>query len=275
MKRNQRLSQTVHAFWAVGLVLLAFGLFATNSSAEPKAPSAASLISKWKNAIYTNREHSHLGLTILEPGSSPLKRQGEIWFKTKNSDDSRIFLKFGSPASIRGVAFLSLQSAGHDGADQWLYFPSYRKARRLSSHNRDDSFLDSDFSNGDISFEYEASFLWAITGEKKIENQDCYVVEGKIIPSKKGTFAYAREVMYVTKTDNLNLRSEFYDSSNSLVKILTVSKWKKYNNRWAADLVKVENAKTKHQSLLEFSDRRLDQDPPDRLFTLGELESGH
>ena len=135
--------------------------------------------------------------------------------------------------------------------------------------------MDSDFSNGDISFEYEGAFHWAVTGEKKVSGQNTYVIEGQVIPSKKNSIAYVREVLYVTKKDNLNLRSEFYGASNTLSKVLTVSKWKKYNSHWAADTIKVENVKTKHASLLEFSDRRLDQDPPDRLFTLGELESGH
>lgn len=278
MKSNLHLSQSVrHALGAFTSIIsaLTFSLLA-NAAVPPSQPlNADALIGKWKDAIYTNREHSHLTLSIIEPGTPPLMRQADIWFKTKGTGDSRILLKFTSPATLRGVAFLSLKSPTHDGADQWLYFPSYHKARRLSSHNRDDAFLDSDFSNGDISFEYEGAFQWTVIGSKMIDNQDTYVIEGKVKASKKETIAYEREVLYVTKSENLNLRSEFYGSDHSLLKVLTVAKWKKYNDHWAADSIKVENVKTKHQSHLEFSNRRLDQDPPDRLFTVGELESGH
>ena len=93
-------------------------------------------------------------------------------------------MKFDSPASIRGVAFLSLRTPGQEGADQWLYFPNYKKARRLSSHSRDEAFLDSDFSNGDINFEYEDAFDFKLTGEKRLGNQDVYVIEGKVKTEK-------------------------------------------------------------------------------------------
>ena len=243
------------------------------------APSADTLLSNWKNAIYTNHEHSQITLTLLEPGSSPLKRQAEIWYKSKSAGESQILMKFKSPASIAGVAFLSLRSAHQSGADQWLYFPAYKKARRLSSHNRDESFLDSDFSNGDISFEYEDAFDIRLRTQTKVEEnidgRPVYVLEGIVKPSKKEALPYSREVLFISKTENLNLRSEFYDQKNALVKVIRVANWKKYADRWSADKIQVENVKTKHQSVLSFEARDLSGVPPERLFTMSELESGH
>ena len=48
----------------------------------------------------------------------------------------------------------------------------------------------------------------------------------------------------------------------------------KYGGRWAANKIEVENEKTKHQSVLEFTARDLNVNSPDRLFTIGELEGG-
>jgi hypothetical protein len=246
----------------------------TAQGATAVAPSAEQLLDGWKNAIYTDREHSKLNLTLIDADGSKLLRQGEIWYKGKGADSNRILMRFNSPSTIRGIAFLSLRSSGQTGADQWLYIPAYKKARRLSSHGRDESFLDSDFTNGDISFEYEDAFTFKVAGEKRLANQEVYLVEGTIKPAKRAELAYSREVLYISKSEKLNLRTEFYDQKNKLVKVLTVGSWKKYAHRWAADKIEVENAITKHRSILEFSARDIDADPADRIFTLSELESG-
>lgn len=244
------------------------------SSAAKNLPTAEDLLSGWRNAIYTDREHSKLKLTLLAPGAAAVQRQAEIWYKSSDKNDSKILMKFHSPASIRGVAFLSLRDSSKDGADQWLYLPAYKKARRLSSHSRDESFLDSDFSNGDISFEYENAFNFKMAGEKTLDNQRVYMVEGLVKADKKETLQYGREVLFFTQKDKLNIRTEFYDHKNVLVKVLKVSQWKKYGSRWAADKIEVENMQSGHRSILEFSDRNSTTTPADRLFTLSELERG-
>jgi hypothetical protein len=262
-----------HMRFDLRLLGMAFGL-GLSLSAAAAPPSADALLSRWKNAMYTDREHSEMSLSLIDPGSSPVQRLAEVWYKSKAAGAHQILMRFKSPANLRGVAFLSVRAQDQHGDEQWLYFPAYRKARRLSSHNRDESFLDSDFTNGDISFEYEDAFDFKVIGEKTILQQDVYVVEGKIRPAKKEGLAYSKEVLFITKKDSLNLKTEFYDASGALVKTLTVSEWKKYRQRWAADAIEVENMKTHHRSVLRFQSRNLDENPSDALFTKSELESG-
>lgn len=239
-------------------------------------PSAESLLAGWKDAMYTDHESSSVELTLSEPGGEPIRRSARIWFRSRGRGDSRILMRFTAPADMRGTAFLSIRDSGAEGAaDQWLFFPAYHKARRLSAHNRDEPFLDSDFSNGDVSFEYERGFDFQVTGSRIWEGQDVYVLEGRGRGTSDAAEApYSREVLYIRKSDRLNVRSEFYGKDGALAKVLSVLEWKRYGTRWAADRIQIENASTHHRSTLVFSSRDLSAAPAAKIFTLAELESG-
>ena len=225
--------------------------------------------------MYTNHESSSVVLTLSEPGGEPIQRSARIWFKSRGQGDSRILMRFTAPAEMRGTAFLSIRDSGEAGADQWLYFPAYRKARRLSARNRDEPFLDSDFSNGDVSFEYERDFNFKVIGTQVWAGQDVYVLEGRVLRKRDGVdVPYSREVLYIRRSDRLNVRSEFYGKDGALTKVLSVLSWKRYGSRWAADRVEIENVSTHHRSTLEFRSRDMTTIPAAGLFTLADLESG-
>lgn len=251
-------------------------VYSLNAWASDKTlPSAETLLANWKNAIYTNSEESKITLLLVDPASnSQILREAKIWYKSHGKGDSRILMRFSAPASIRGTAFLSLRKADQNTASQWLYFPSYGKARRLSAHQSNEPFLDSDFNNGDISFEHEKAFNFKIQGSKTFNGDDVYILEGTLKDSKNKNLLYSREVLFIRKSDNLNIQTQFYDRDGSLMKTLTVNKWTKYGNRWAVDKIEVRNEVTKHRSVIEFISRNLKADPADHLFTMSELESG-
>jgi hypothetical protein len=237
-------------------------------------PSADTLLSKWKDAMYTTREESIMTLTLIDGNSQEtVKREAKVYYRSDNGENNRMMMRFTSPAAIRGTAFLSIREADQNRADQWLYFPAYKKARRLSARNPEEPFLDSDFNNGDISFDHEKTFHFTVKGIKKINGVDVYVVEGKL--KNPGTYKgqYSKEILYIQKKEHLNIRTEFYGMNGELIKTLTVPKWVKYGSRWAADLIQVKNEKTKHRSIIEFKSRNLKADPSPRIFTMSELES--
>ncbi len=255
-------------------IISVIGLLLSTGANATSFPSAESLLTNWKNAIYTDQEHSELVLSLIEPGSDPVDRKAELWHKSSEPGSHKFLMRFKSPASLRGVAFLSLRRPGQTGADQWLYFPSYGKARRLSSHGRDEPFLDSDFTNGDISFDYEDAFDFSVTREATVAGQLVYVVEGTVKPGKMGSLPYSKEVLFITKKDSLNLRTEFYGLNGVLVKTLVVSGWRRLKKQWTADSLEVETLKSRHRSVIRLVSRNVDEAPADSKFTQNELERG-
>lgn len=235
-------------------------------------PEAKSLLEHWKDAMYTPHESSKFRMTISPEKGDRIIREADIFYRSEDKKDVKIFMRFTMPVKIKGTAFLSLKKSQDDASDQWIYFPAYKKARRLSSRKKEDPFLDSDFSNGDISFEYHKGYTFKVLKEGKLGPKAVYVLEGTA-PANAETL-YGRQVLYITKDDNLNLKSEFYDRNGKLIKEFVVEKWAKYGDHWAIDRGLMKNFTNKSETEIEFLSRNPKDVPAEKLFTLVNLERG-
>ena len=66
-------------------------------------------------------------------------------------EEKRTVLFYQSPTNVRGTGFLTYDYPNADtDDDQWLYLPALRKVRRISSSDRGDYFLGTDFTYEDI-----------------------------------------------------------------------------------------------------------------------------
>ena len=247
-----------------------FLIFTLTLHAGP--PDAKTLLSNWKDAIYTPFETSKLRMTITAQNETPIVREAEISYSSEDLSDVKIYMRFHSPAKIRGTAFLSLKKSQSLSSDQWIYFPAYKKARRLSSRRKSDQFLDSDFSNGDISFEYHQGYEFKVLKDAELDGKKVYVLEGTAL-AETDTL-YGKQVLYISKTDNLTIKSEFFDKNNQLIKEFVVKKWKKYGAHWAIDSATMKSLKTQGQTEIEFLSRDISKKPSPKIFTLLNLERG-
>ena len=65
-------------------------------------------------------------------------------------DRTKSLAKFFRPASVSGTAMLSESREEEGDTLQWIYLPALRAIRQLSTEEKNDSFMGSDFSNADI-----------------------------------------------------------------------------------------------------------------------------
>ena len=235
-------------------------------------PEAKVLLDNWKDAMYTPHEASRFRMTISPESGEAIVREADIFYRSENRKDVKIFMRFTTPAKIKGTSFLSLKKDQNASSDQWIYFPAYKKARRLSSRKKEDPFLDSDFSNGDISFEYHQGYSFKVIKEGKLGPKAVYVLEGTAPESAE--VLYGKQVLYISKDDNLNMKSEFFDRNNKLIKEFVVKKWTKYGDHWAIDRGVMKNLTNKSETEIEFLKRDTKVSPPEKLFTLINLERG-
>jgi Outer membrane lipoprotein-sorting protein len=249
--------------WSLLIVLI-------SSSTYGATPDAQKLLRNWKDAMYTPQETSEIRMTITRPGKEKIEREAKVFYKSHNGQDIKILLSFTSPAKIRGTALLSLKKNATGPSDQWIYFPSYKKARRLSSRKSEDSFLDSDFSNGDISFQYQQGYTFKFLKEDTLADKKVFVLEGVATLDSP----YARQLLYITQDTNLNTKTEFIDKTGKIIKEFIVKKWNQYGSQWAIDDALMRNTETKSETRIEFTKRETALAPADNVFTLTHLERG-
>ena len=67
-----------------------------------------------------------------------------------NDAETRSLLRFYRPADIKGTGLFNIVYAEDRENDQWIYFPAFRRINQLSTEEKHQSFMGSDFTNADI-----------------------------------------------------------------------------------------------------------------------------
>jgi hypothetical protein len=157
-----------------------------------------------------------------------------------------------SPLDLKGVGSLSYRFLDLNEQDRtWLYTPTLRRVRRLSTSQRSDSVFGQD-TDLDSYYGYSGNIAWMswrFLGEKKMlgsfhalhspvewcpgkgdfafcdvwEPRDVFVVEGI---SKLPQYAYSKRILYIDKETYSVLYMDAYDHSGAL--------WKMWINQWRA-----------------------------------------
>ncbi len=140
-----------------------------------------------------------------------------IMFSQKVEDDqTNTLMRFLSPKSVKGVTLLNI----NDGEKIYLYMPAYGKARRIAGSSKSDEFMGTGLSYEDMSMDYQDKEY-----EKELleETDSEFIIE--VIPSEEDT-SYKKIILTVDKAKFYAKKVEFYETSNKLIKTLTINKIK-------------------------------------------------
>lgn len=169
---------------------------------------------------------------------------------TEDGDKSLIIFK--TPKDVKGTSTLTFtHKVGSD--DQWLYLPSIKRVKRISSNNKSGPFVGSEFAYEDLSSQEVEKYSYKFLEEK----ENLLIVEQDPVDPKSG---YIRRLVTYNKSKGYRIESvEFYDRKNSLLKTLNYSDYKLYKDKfWRAGTFKMVNHQSNKETILNFSDYNFD-----------------
>ncbi len=164
--------------------------------------------------------------------------------------------------------------------DSWLWIPSLRKIRKISTANSDDSFLGADFTVEDILTRRFGDETYTLIGEenfkgytckfdKKVYYKDepCFIIEAK---PKRSPWYYSKRILWVTKNFGCGIYEEKYDAKGKIFTNLF-----KYFQIFNVDgkeypvqiIIEGTDLRSGHRTTIVNSDVKLDQGLSERLFT--------
>jgi outer membrane lipoprotein-sorting protein len=195
-------------------------------------------------------------ITMTDKAGHKQVRTAEIWQKGTNK---RLF-KFTSPASQKGIGFLSLPND-----IMYIYMPAYAKERRIASSVKNQKFAGTDMTYDDLeakkySDKYTPSLI-------KTENNIFFL---KLVPKEKSQ--YSKVILQVNARTYLPIKAEYYDKGNNKIKVSTFDFQKSGNYYYVKTLI-VKDLKTKHSTTMTASDVKFDQNLGDDLFTVRNLKN--
>ena len=181
-------------------------------------------------------------------------------------DGDKSLIVFNSPKDVNGTATLTYTHKTV-ADDQWLYLPSIKRVKRISSNNKSGPFVGSEFAYEDLSSQEIEKYSYTFIAERN----GILVVEQQPVDPKSG---YTRRIVTYNKAKAYRIEKiEFYDRKNALLKTLSYSDYKLYKNKfWRASTLNMVNHQSKKETQLKFLDYNFDVELTDDDFTQNALK---
>lgn len=181
--------------------------------------------------------------------------------ENKSGDFSLVI--FEKPADVQGTSLLTHAHLDRPN-DQWLYLPEMRRTKRISSDSRNSSFMGSEFTYDDMTFNDLNKYNYKYVKEEKCALGTCFVVEQT--PKDKDS-TYSKLIVWYDKETYRISKTDYYDVKNELLKQMDRSKYLKPNNKtWFASEMKMVNVQTKKATVISFSDFKFNNNYTDKDF---------
>ncbi|MFQ5455538.1 MAG: outer membrane lipoprotein-sorting protein [Nitrospirota bacterium] len=212
-----------------------------------------------------------------------INKQGEerkivttrLWksYKGKNGFDSKTVFFTEFPPDSKGVGFLIWDySIEGKSDDLWLYLPSLRQVRRISTRDQDDAFMGSDLTFADMGQRRLDEDNHKLLRIEKYNGEPCYVIAST--PKDKGSI-YSKKITWVSKKNSIILKIDYYDRKGELLKIQTINWQSRNGGYWVWNNTHVKNVQTDHKTFYEISKLRINVGLRDNEFTERALKIGN
>lgn len=184
------------------------------------AQSANEIVKRAQELLYAKSSYSEMKMTIIKPDWQRILGM-KVW--ALEPDYAMIYIT--DPARDKGTVTLKRKN------EIWNWLPSIQKVIKIPPSMMNQSWMGSDFTNDDLvrSSSYEKDYTHKILGEEKLNDYICYKIES--IPKPEAGIVWSKVITYITKNSFMQLKSEFYDEENNLVKIFTGSEIKNIGGR--------------------------------------------
>jgi len=182
--------------------------------------SAREIVKKSNNLIRSKSSYAEFTLKIIKPDWS---REIEMKAWAIEPDYSMIYVT--APARDKGTVFLKRKQ------EVWNYIPTIQRTIKIPPSMMLQSWMGSDFTNDDLVRESSIveDYEHSIVGEEEFEGYSCYKIE--LIPKPDAGVVWGKIIMLVSKKEYLQLKMDYYDEDETLVKTMQGSKIKELGGR--------------------------------------------
>lgn len=173
--------------------------------------------------------------------------------ETKNDGDKSI-ITFLWPADVKGTKMLTWTHKKEDD-DQWLYLPSMKKVKRISSRSKTGSFMGSEFSYEDLGSQEVEKYKYKFVKDDELSGRKAWLIERYPNDEKSG---YSKQLLWLDKQYYQPLKIEYFDRKKEKLKTALFSEFKKFGKKfWRAGKIEMKNHQTAKRSVLEWGNRKL------------------
>jgi len=253
----------------VSLLCLVVGFAASGVAFAEEKRSALEIMKRVEEVNMTRDQRSHVKMTMIDAQGNThrietLRLHKHYGGRGGVDNKSVFFTEF--PPDQKGTGFLIWDYAVEGKPDDlWLYLPSLRSVRRMTTRDQHDSFMGSDLTFADMGARRldEDEHQLVFEGDCQALNEPCFVIEST--PKEKDS-PYGKKRYYISKKDWVPRRVEFFDRKMKPLKLQMIL-WQQVGEVLAWSRSEIVNVQTKHRTRFEISGVQNNTGLADEVFT--------
>lgn len=263
--------------WSRGATVLALLVLATAWTPRP-LPAQTAAEKGWQVAARSDRSdrgfgNSQASLEMVLRNNAGKEARRQLTIHTLEiQDEARgdfSLVVFDSPPDIAGTGLLT-HTKILDPDDQWLYLPSLKRVKRISSVNKSGPFVGSEFAFEDFTALELEKFSYQHLGEEPCGELTCDVIER--VPRYEHS-GYSRQKAWIDQEIYQVRKVEFFDRKASLLKTLTLDDYRQVGESiWRAHQLHMVNHVTGKSTDLLYADYTFGNDVDEADFSKGALQ---
>lgn len=186
----------------VTLSLFFLGLVCSVSGQDAKE-----IIRKMDDKMQGKSNESVMQMSIVRP-----KYTRTIELKNWSLGREYFMTYITAPAKDKGQVFMKYKM------EMWNYNPAINRMIKLPPSMMSQGWMGSDYTNDDLVKQSSIvnDYTHSILGEANIDGRACYKIE--MIPNENSNVVWGKVISYVEKEKFLNLKSEYFDEEEYLVR---------------------------------------------------------
>jgi outer membrane lipoprotein-sorting protein len=201
--------------------------------------------------------YSSMTMEIVRPNWSR-----SISFKSWSKTTELSLALITAPKKEEGQSFLKR------GREMWSWNPTINRMIKLPPSMMSQGWMGSDYTNDDLLNEASmvTDYQHTLTGNEKIIEKECYIIE--MMPKENAPVVWGRMVMWISKNDFMQLKTEFYDEEFKLVKTQTAYDIQRMGGRMIPTRVELIPAdKPGNKTILILDTVEFNRPIPDQFFS--------
>ena len=199
------------------LALIGIVFIAISASAQPDAKE---IVRKADEHLRGDTNKAEMTMRLERPDWSR-----EISMKSWAKGTSQALILITAPARDQGTTFLKR------GNEVWNWVPAVEKVIKIPPSMMMQSWMGSDFTNDDLVKESSIveDYTHSVLGDSTIAGRDCWKIQ--MIPKEDAAVVWGKVLVWIDKTDYLQLHVEYYDEDGELINVMDMSDIKMMGGR--------------------------------------------
>ena len=197
-------------------------------------PEPEGIMDKSRELSLAGAMSADIKLTITEKNGSTRNRTFTMSTKSFPGGVEKRYIKFLSPPDVKGTSMLIIDNMNITD-EMWIYLPALKKTRRIVSSEKGKSFMNSEFTNADMSSPPVSDFIHRHLPQSGSNKK--FVIES--IPAgedKEDEYGYSKKVSYIDMETYQVDKMEIYNFDSNIYKIIEIKEF--YNMTGGKFMVK-------------------------------------